>query len=75
MKLTYEGVTASSPNFAEAKGIVIRTVTQTPLLLEPASDSVVGKTGTLTVEYSLPEAASPGTAELLFTPTGGNRAC
>ncbi len=71
MKLTYEGVTASSPNFAEAKGIVIRTVTQTPLLLEPASESVVGKTGTLTVEYSLPEAASPGTAELLFTPTGG----
>ena len=71
VKLTYQGVTASSANFAEAKGVEITTVTQQPLLLEPLSGSVVEKTQTLTVEYSLPEAAGSGTVELLFSPTGG----
>lgn len=71
VKLTYEGLTASSPSSAEATDVAIRTVTQSPSLLAPASGSMAETNQTLTVEYSLPEAAGAGTVELLFIPTGG----
>jgi hypothetical protein len=69
VKLTYQGATAASPASVAVASVGIDTVTHTPSLLAPAGGSVIGED--FTVEYLLPEAASPGTAALLLIRAGG----
>lgn len=64
VKVSYEGGVESA-----TATVAIDRVTRTPLLTAPLTGATV--TGALGVGYTLPEAASDGSVEVVLTPAGG----
>ena len=69
LTLAYRGATATAGATATVSEVGIDSVALPPTLIAPVNGRVISER--FTVEYSLPEAASPGAVELLLTPTGG----
>ena len=65
--LTYQNVAKDPAASASAEKVTIKTSTRTPLLVEPTSGQAFRKP--FKVEYTLPEAALPGSVRLLLIGT------
>ena len=69
VKLEYRDLYWNSASFVSHTGFTYDLTTQTPTLSLPAVSS--SDNATLAIDFSLPEAASPGTVKMTFSRTGG----
>lgn len=70
VKLEYQDKFGNSASLVNHHNFAYDLTTQTPTLSSPASSS--SDNTSLSTDFTLPEAASPGTAKMTFTRTGGD---
>ena len=69
VKLAYQDSQGNSASFLSHTSFTYDLITQTPTLSLPAVSS--SDNASLAIDFTLPESASPGTAKMTFTRTGG----